>query len=96
MSLLNDIEQKIIAAIPDAQVEIKDDSEKHAGHIGYQKGMITHVRLRIISNTFVGIAYVDRHKLIYKILQDELTKGLHALVLKAYTISEYEKRHNKM
>ena len=37
------------------------------------------------------MSLIDRHKLIYKLFEKELTKKIHALQIKTYTKSERHK-----
>ena len=69
-----DIETLIRAAIPDAQVEIRDlagDGDHYAAHV--------------VSASFAGIPRVKQHKLVYDALGDLMQQGIHALALKTLT-----------
>lgn len=64
------IEQLIKAALPDANVEIRDlagDGDHYAAHV--------------ISAQFVGKSRVAQHKLVYAALGDRMGGELHALQL---------------
>lgn len=50
----------------------------------------THFKLVIISSEFEPLSKVARHRLINKLLADELNTGLHALSLSLHTPSEWE------
>ncbi len=65
-----EIERLIIAAIPDAKVEIKDlagDGDHYAAHI--------------VSASFKGKTRVVQHKMVYDALQGRMGGVLHALAL---------------
>ena len=65
-----DIEALIRAAIPDAQVEIRDlagDGDHYAAHV--------------VSASFAGIPRVKQHKLVYDALGGRMGGELHALQL---------------
>ena len=47
-----------------------------------------HFRAVIISDIFKGMSLVDRHKLVYKSLNQYLTKEIHALELVTKTTKE--------
>ena len=65
-----DIIQLISAAIPDAQVEIKD-----------LMGDNNHYSAKIRSKIFKGMSKVEQHKLVYKSLKGKMGNELHALAL---------------
>lgn len=85
MSLLQVIKDKIIADIPDAQVKIVDDSEKHRGHAGYREEGESHFRVTVVSGVFDSMSRIERQKLIYKILEEEMKGLIHALSIRAVT-----------
>lgn len=71
--------------------ELKNDSDKHAGHTG-QMGVEptgeTHYKLKIVSDVFKGMGRVDRQRKVYDLLRSEFNSGLHALELKTLTPEE--------
>lgn len=49
----------------------------------------SHFKVKIVSSKFEGKRLVERHKMVYKILDEELNvKGLHALQLVTKTPAE--------
>ena len=65
-----DIEALIVAALPDAVVEIRD-----------LRGDGDHYAARVISGAFAGMSRVRQHQLIYKALGGRMGGELHALQL---------------
>ena len=65
------IEQFIKEAIPDATVEIED-----------LKGDGDHYSATVISKTFEGKTRVEQHKMVYDALKGGMGSELHALMLK--------------
>ena len=65
-----DIESMIKAAIPDAEVTIRDLA-----------GDGDHYRARIVSRAFVGLPRVRQHQLVYAALKGQMGGALHALAL---------------
>lgn len=65
-----DIEALIVAAIPDAKVEIRDLA-----------GDGDHYAARVVSATFAGMNRVRQHQLVYKALGGRMGGELHALQL---------------
>ena len=77
----NLIKEMIKKAISDANVEVYDTT-----------GTSDHFKVVVISNTFEGMTLIKRHKLIYKILNQYITKEIHALQIVAQTQEEF---HNE-
>lgn len=58
----------------------------------YDWGLTNYNRVTVVSDEFKGKSLMQRHRLIYGILDDELkNQGLHALTLKTKTQAELEK-----
>jgi BolA protein len=68
-------------ALAPSQLELRDESHKHAGHAGASPAGETHYRLVIASAAFEGKSRVAAHQAIYALLADEFTTGLHALAI---------------
>ena len=66
----NEIEQLILAAIPDAVVEIRDLA-----------GDGDHYAARVIAPSFAGMSRVRQHQSVYKALGGRMGGELHALQL---------------
>ncbi|MBR72295.1 MAG: BolA family transcriptional regulator [Rhodospirillaceae bacterium] len=65
-----EIEELIKAAIPDAQVTIKD-----------LRGDGDHYAAEVISKTFAGKTRIQQHQAVYKALKGRMGGQLHALAL---------------
>ena len=48
-----------------------------------------HFSVMVVSDSFKGMALIDRHKLVYKSLNQFLSKEIHALQLKTLTNEEF-------
>jgi BolA protein len=44
----------------------------------------------LVSPDFVGKRAVQRHQMVYALVTDEMSKGLHALALHLYTPDEWQ------
>jgi stress-induced morphogen len=66
----DDIEALIVAAIPDARVEIRDLA-----------GDGDHYAARVISDSFAGMSRVRQHQAVYAALKGKMGGELHALQL---------------
>jgi BolA protein len=71
-----------LASLSPAQLEIIDDSAKHAGHAGARDGG-GHYRLLIVSPAFVGCNTMQRHRLVYDSLGPLMKREIHALSIDA-------------
>lgn len=77
------IETLLRAAFSPCELEIEDDSHRHAGHAGNPDGGgETHYRLRLVSSAFQGQNRVARSRAVHEALAEEFATGLHALSLK--------------
>lgn len=66
----NEIERRIKAAIPDAQIEIRDLA-----------GDGDHYAANVVSEQFRGKSRVQQHQIVYAALQGDMGGALHALAL---------------
>lgn len=74
------------------KLDIVDNSAQHAGHAG-SKGLNgeSHFAVSIISEAFEGLKLVQRHRLIYTLMNEEMSAGhIHALQIDAKTPSEIQ------
>tara|TARA_B110000438_G_C15549386_1_gene536212 strand:- start:108 stop:374 length:267 start_codon:yes stop_codon:yes gene_type:complete len=86
MNTAEKIKNNLHAEIEIAEVDIIDESYKHVNHKKDTKG--GHFKLRVVSNTFSTLSLIERHRLIYKILDSMMKVEIHALSIKALTIEE--------
>ncbi len=87
MSRLAEIETKLRAGLQPVQLDIEDESHKHAGHAGALSGG-GHFNVTIVSTAFAGKSLLQRHRLIYDALGDTLRREIHALSIRALTPDE--------
>jgi BolA protein len=78
--------------LPVEVLTVEDDSHKHEGHGGWQPGGETHFSVTIVSDAFEGVSRVMRHKKVYGPLSVLMEQKIHALVIKAYTATEWQER----
>jgi len=87
----NTIEKLLIEKLHPVFLEIKDESSKHAGHNEAAKSGGTHFEVKIVSAEFDGKSRIQRHKMIYQILDLQLKTQVHALAIYAMTPEEVKK-----
>ena len=83
MSVAESIENKLREAFVPLSLNVVDESHLHAGHVGARPGGETHFRVEIVSAAFDGRSRVDRQRLVYDVLRDELAGPVHALSVAA-------------
>lgn len=83
------IRSRLTAALAPRQLEIIDDSHKHAGHEGARHG--GHFTVHIVADAFRGKAPLQRHRLVYDALGDAMQTEIHALSIRALTQEELTK-----
>lgn len=81
MSVKETIEKKLTAEFAPSALEVIDQSHKHKGHIGARPEGETHFHVDMQSNIFDGKNRVDRQRMVYDCLKDELEGPVHALSL---------------
>ena len=82
MNVAQRIHARLSERLNPSTLEVLDESAAHAGHAGASAtGEGSHIRVRIASPLFTGIARVQRHRLVYDALQDFIDQGLHALAI---------------
>lgn len=87
MSRPERIREQLLRHLRDATVEVIDDSHLHAGHAGARDGR-GHFRVRVVSPEFAGLRALQRHQLVYRILQEMMQTDIHALNIVALTPDE--------
>ena len=83
MSVAESIENKLKEAFAPLVLNVIDESHLHAGHVGARPSGETHFRVEIVSAAFDGCSRVDRQRLVYDVLRDELAGPVHALSVAA-------------
>jgi len=81
--MMDQIRAKLTDALAPESLDVIDESHKHAGHVGARPEGETHFRVEIVSREFAGLSRVERQRLVYKVLAEELAGSVHALALSA-------------
>ena len=77
------MQEKLQAAFAPEQLEVVDDSDKHAGHSGAQEGGESHFTVKITAESFRGVGRLQRQRQVYAALKEELAGSVHALSVQA-------------
>ena len=70
--------------IPGAKIEVVDTtcSKDHFSAV-------------VISSSFEGLSLIEQHQKVYNAIGDHMTKEIHALQLKTFSIQEWEKHNSQ-
>ncbi len=77
----------LLEALAPCEVEVRDDSHRHAGHVGARDGG-GHFSVRIVAEQFDGLAPLARHRKVYAALDELMNGPIHALAINALTPDE--------
>ena len=75
-----------LAELKPIDVKIEDEGHLHVGHAGAKSG--GHFKLYIVSEHFNNLSPLNRHKLIYKTLDELMKTEIHALSIIAKSPAE--------
>ena len=81
------IRAAIAAALAPVQVDVRDDSHKHAGHEGAKDGR-GHFSVDVVSDAFAGLGPLARHRAVYAAVGALMDTDIHALAIRARTPAE--------
>lgn len=87
MQVQQRIEQKLRETFVPFVLDIVNESSKHS----VPPGSETHFKVVVVSEAFEGKSLLERHRLVYEALGDELRAGVHALTITSRTPGEWEK-----
>jgi BolA protein len=86
------IREKIMNRLTPVDLRLEDESARHAGHAGHDSRGESHFALTVVSERFAGMNRVDRQRLVYGILAEELAERVHALALTLKTPEEVSRK----
>jgi BolA family transcriptional regulator, general stress-responsive regulator len=79
---LDQLRERFSTQFVNATIELEDQSHLHAGHAGSQGGA-GHYRVAIVSDRFIGLSTVAKHRLVYDAVRDWMPHRVHALTILA-------------
>jgi BolA protein len=79
------IEKKLNDTFTPLYLSVENESHMHS----VPKDSETHFKVVLVAPMFDGKRAVQRHQMVYGLLQDELNGGVHALALHTYTPNEW-------
>ena len=75
------IREKLSRGLAPTLLDVEDDSHRHAGHSGARPGGESHFNVTVESPAFANLRPLERQRLVYRLLADELAGPVHALSL---------------
>jgi BolA protein len=69
---------------------VEDESYLHEGHEGAKDGR-GHFRVLMIAEVFEGKSMIERHRMIYRVLDDMMRNDIHALAIDAWSPAELDR-----
>ena len=76
---IDEIKQRLNAYFANDKIEVFDS-----------RGTGDHFSIIIISNKFMNVSLVDRHKMVYSIFEDKIVTEIHALQIQTHTLEEWK------
>jgi BolA family transcriptional regulator, general stress-responsive regulator len=70
-----------LGVLTPSKLEIVDDSARHHGHGGAHPDGETHFTVTMEAAAFAGKSRIDRQRMVYGLLADEMNERVHALAL---------------
>ncbi|ETI57904.1 BolA family protein [Marinomonas profundimaris] len=87
MIIQTEIDQRLKGKIDIVHMTLENESHMH----NVPAGSESHFKLVLVSDAFEGKRLVQRHQLVYAVLQEQMTK-IHALAMHLYSINEWSER----
>ena len=88
MRVAQAIENKLSKELTPARLEIEDDSARHHGHAGARPEGESHFNVTVVSAKSEGMSRIERQRLVYRLLAEEMKTDIHALALTTLTPAE--------
>mmetsp|Transcript_28300 Transcript_28300/g.62007 ORF Transcript_28300/g.62007 Transcript_28300/m.62007 type:complete len:154 (-) Transcript_28300:332-793(-) len=92
------IERKLKERFQPTLLVVMDETSKHTSHLDNvaveDLRAETHFRIEVVSDSFAGKPRLQRHRMVFAALGDELRAGVHALFLNVKTPAEVERRRD--
>ena len=83
------ISKKISETISVDFIKIFDYTAQHENHATFEGNF--HLSMILVSPDFEGMSLIERHQLVYRVVDEYMHDEIHALTMKTYTPEEYRK-----
>ncbi len=85
MSVEQTIRDKLTEAFEPLTLDVVNESHRHAGHAGSPGTGTSHFAVKLVSSAFSGKSRLERHRMVNRVLADELAGEVHALAVTAHS-----------
>ncbi len=85
MNVQERMERKLRDGLEVFHLEVANESDQH----NVPAGSESHFKVVVVSPSFEGRNLVARHREVYRLLDEELRTGVHALALHTYTEADW-------
>ena len=92
MSLEKKIENVLNENFKVNHLEVINESYMHSGPDDAE----THFKVIMVSEDFINLKLIERHRSINELMKDQFSNGLNALSLHLFTTSEWSKKGEKV
>ncbi len=75
------LEAKLRHAFQPEALAVIDQTNEHHGHAAWRESGETHFRIEMTAAAFAGKSRVERQRLVYAVLADDMDNPVHALSL---------------
>ncbi|MGB3723450.1 MAG: BolA family protein [Pacificimonas sp.] len=82
MSVADQIETRLRAALSPSALTVINESDQHLGHAGHDGSGESHFAVEIVADEFVGLSRVERQRAVYAAIGDLMDNPIHALRIK--------------
>ena len=73
--------RKLADGLSPTRLDIEDQSDRHIGHGGAHPEGETHFHITVVAEAFAGKSRVERQRMVYALLKEEMDERVHALAL---------------
>ena len=80
------ISEKLTTNFAPSYLDVINESYKH----NVPKGSESHFKVVVVSDKFEGKSLVERHRMVNRVLTDELKQSVHALSIQAMTQTQWD------
>jgi len=85
-----EIVKRLKEAFEPETLGVEDESYMHKGHAGASDGR-SHFRVLIISEAFENKNMLERHRMVYRVLDEMMRLDIHALAIDAWSPEDLDR-----
>ena len=85
MNVQQTLERRLGEGLAPIHLEVVNESGQH----NVPRGSETHFKVVVVTDAFSGKPQVARHRMVYRLLGEELQGGVHALAVHAYSPEDW-------